>query len=75
MSTQTLYRWGAISSIVTALLFAAAAIAVIVIPDGGLSNPVAPALYYAGLILAVPAYITLYSAQSQSVANSALQAL
>ena len=67
MSTQTLYRWGAISIIVTALLFAAAAIAVIVIPDGGLSNPVAPTLYYAGLILAVPAYITLYSAQSQSV--------
>lgn len=39
----------------------------IVIPDGELSNPVAPTLYYAGLILAVPAYITLYSAQSQSV--------
>lgn len=65
MSTQTLYRWGALSVILTALLFAAAAIAVIVVPDGGLSNPVAPILYYAGLILAVPAYLTLYSAQSQ----------
>lgn len=45
MSTQTLYRWGAISIIVTALLFAAAAIAVVIIPDGRLSNPVAPTLY------------------------------
>ena len=66
MSTQTLNRWGAIVTILTAALFVAAAIALIVIPDGGLSNSTAPALYYAGLILIVPAYTALYSAQWQS---------
>lgn len=66
MSTQTLNRWGAIVTILTAAMFVAAAIALIVIPDGGLSNPLAPTLYYIGLILIVPAYMALYAAQSQS---------
>ena len=46
MSTQTLNRWGATTTIVTAHLFVAGAIALIVVPDGGLANPVAPTLYY-----------------------------
>lgn len=66
MSTQTLNRWGAAVIIVTALLFVVAAIALIVIPEGGLANPVAPTLYYAGLILTVPTYMAIYAAQSQS---------
>lgn len=66
MSTQTLYRWGALTTIVTALLFVAAAVALIVIPNGGLANPIAPTLYYLGLILTVPTYITIFAAQSQA---------
>ncbi|HSL46132.1 MAG TPA: hypothetical protein VK897_22045, partial [Anaerolineales bacterium] len=66
MSTQSLNRWGAIVTLVTAVLFLAAAIALIVIPDGGLSNPIAPTLYYAGLILTVPTYMAIYAAQSQA---------
>lgn len=65
MSTQTLYKWGAITTIVTALVFTAAAIAVAIVPDGGLANPVAPTLYYLGLILSVPTYTTIYSAQAK----------
>lgn len=72
MSTQTLYRWGALVTIVTAFLLAAAAIAVIVVPDGGLASPVAPALYYVSLILIVPAYMTLYAAQSQAAGKLGL---
>ena len=66
MSTQTLNRWGAVATIITAVLFASAAVALIVVPDGGLANPIAPTLYYLGLILTVPAYMTIYSAQSNS---------
>jgi hypothetical protein len=64
MTIQSLNRWGAAAVIAASLLFAASAIAVILVPDGGLANPVAPTLYYAGLILAVPSYIALYAAQA-----------
>lgn len=64
MNTRTLNRWGAGVALVVSLLFSTAAVAVIVVPDGGLASPVAPTLYYAGLILAVPSYVALYSAQA-----------
>lgn len=66
MSTRTLNLWGAVVSVITAGLFLAAAIALIVLPDGGLSSPLAPTLYYLGLILIVPTYITLYLAQAMT---------
>lgn len=66
MSSQTLYRWGAFTIIITALLFVTAAIALIVVPDGGLANPIAPTLYYLGLILVVPTYLTIYATQAES---------
>lgn len=65
MSVQTLYRWGSVITVLTALIFAAAAVSLVVIPDGGLANPLAPALYYFGLVLTVPTYITIYAAQVQ----------
>lgn len=66
MAVQTLFRWGSVVTVVTALIFAAAAVSLIIIPDGGLANPVAPTLYYLGLILIVPTYITIYAAQAQT---------
>jgi hypothetical protein len=67
MSVQSLYRWGAMVIIVTAILFIASAIALIIVPEGGLANPIAPALYYLSLILIVPSYLAIYSIQSQAV--------
>ena len=64
MSTQSLYRWGAATTIGAALLLVAAAIALVVVPDGGLANPVAPTLFYTSLILTAPAYFTIYTAQA-----------
>jgi hypothetical protein len=66
MSIQSLYRWGAMVIIVTGILFIASAIALIIVPGGGLANPIAPTLYYLSLILIVPSYVTLYSIQSQA---------
>lgn len=65
MSTQNLFRWGGLALILTAVLFVIGGILAALDPEGGLSSPVVPLLYYLGTILAVPASIALYAAQRQ----------
>ena len=66
MSAETLNRWGAMATIATALLLLAAAVAMLVVPEGGLASPIPSALYYLALVLAVPAYMTIYLNQSRT---------
>ncbi len=63
MKIETLIRYTAISAIATALLLALGGLSTLG-PDGGLGSPLAPALYYLGLVLIVPSYMGLYAAQA-----------
>lgn len=66
MKIETLLRYTAISAIITALLLALGGLSTLG-TDGGLGSPLAPALYYLGLVLIVPSYMGLYAAQAAHV--------
>jgi hypothetical protein len=65
MSSQSIFRWGGLASILAAALFAAGGLLTL-LPAGGMDSPAAPILYYLGLVLVVPALTSVYAAQSQT---------
>lgn len=69
MSTQSLYRWGGIATMIAAVVFAVAGISVATQSFGSALSPLS---YFAGLILAVPALTTLYVIQAQQDGRTGL---
>lgn len=63
MSEKHLVRWGAAAVMLSAVTFIGGGMALILAPD----SPIVPMLFYAGLVLAVPAVMTMYMVHRRDV--------
>lgn len=69
MSVQTLYRWGGIASLTTAVILVIAAVAVATQP---LSSPLPALMYFVGLVVVVFALTAVYVIQAQQAGKLGL---
>lgn len=74
MPIQALVRSGGLVSMATGLLFAIGGILAAVMPEGGLSSPLVPLVYYMGLVLSTLAFMGIYFPQAGETGRMGLGA-